>query len=138
MQDRPDAVELLAAVQAHLAQYVLPMLAEPRLRFQTLVAANVLAIVRRELELSGGQLASEWQRLAALLGRDATLPASSAEQMAGVREMRHRLCAAITAGDYDRPERWQALLDHCLRTAEEKLAVSNPHLLARCQAEAAQ
>ena len=53
MQDRPGALELLEAVQAHLAQAVVPMLGEPGLRFRTLVAANVLGIVRRELALAG-------------------------------------------------------------------------------------
>jgi hypothetical protein len=137
MQDRPGALELLEAVQAHLAQGVAPVLDDPALRFRTLVAANVLGIVRRELELSGEQLVDEWQRLVTLLELDVDPPATTAEQIAGVREMRQRLCAAITSGAYDRPERWQALLDHCLRTAEEKLAISNPPFLARCQPELA-
>jgi hypothetical protein len=137
MQDRPGALELLEAVQAHLAQAVVPMLGEPGLRFRTLVAANVLGIVRRELALAGEQLAEEWQRLAALVELDAELPATATEQAAGVQQMRQRLCAAITAGAYDQPERWQLLLDHCLHTAEEKLAISNPQFLARCRAEMA-
>lgn len=136
MQDRPTATELLEAVQAHLGKNVVPALAEPQLRFRTLVAANVLGIVSRELALAGTQLAGEWQRLADLLLRDATPPATTAEQIAGVVEMREQLCAALTRGEHDEGERWEKLLDHCLRTAEEKLAISNPDFLARCQAEA--
>jgi hypothetical protein len=134
MQDRPTATELLEAVQAHLAQDVVPSLGEPGLRFRTLVAANVLGIVNRELALGDAQVRDEWQRLAALLGPDVVAPAGTVAQMDGVREMRKRLCAAITAGEYDETERWQPLMAHCLRTAEEKLAISNPQFLERCRA----
>lgn len=136
MQDRPTATELLEAVQAHLSHSVVPALAEPQLRFRTLVAANVLGIVGRELALTGTQIAGEWLRLAALLQRDAALPRTTEEQIAGIVKMREQLCAALTRGEYDEVERWEQLLDHCLRTAEEKLAISNPNFLARCQAEA--
>jgi hypothetical protein len=135
MQDSPTATELLEAVQAHLTQDVVPSLGEPGLRFRTLVAANVLGIVNRELALADGQVGDEWRRLAALLGRAESVPPDTAAQIDGVREMRNQLCAAIAAGEYDEAERWQQLLTHCLRTAEDKLAISNPHFLARCQAE---
>ncbi|MDT8305069.1 MAG: DUF6285 domain-containing protein [Anaerolineae bacterium] len=137
MQDRPTASELLEAVQAHLAENVVPALAEPQLRFRTLVAANVLGIVTRELALTGVQIPDEWQRLAVLLQRDVSLPATHAEQVDRIREMRAQLCQAIASGAYDEGEGWEQLLQHCLRTAEEKLAISNPGFLARCQAEGA-
>src|SRR5690242_14430603 len=50
MNDRPTAAELVFAVREHLEGELIPTLADPRLRFQTLVAANVLRIVERELD----------------------------------------------------------------------------------------
>ena len=44
MYDHPTAAELIAAAHMQLEQQVIPTITEPRLRFQTLVAANVLAI----------------------------------------------------------------------------------------------
>lgn len=135
MQDRPTATELLQAVQAHLGRNVVPALPEPGLRFRTLVAANVLGIISRELKLASAQTADEWRRLSSLLQLRSTLPVTTDAQASEVVMMRQRLCAVIEEGEYDEPHLWQRLLDHCLRTAEEKLAISNPDFLARCQRE---
>ena len=45
MNDRPTAAELLDAVRHFLETDLLPGLADARQRFQTLIAANVLAAV---------------------------------------------------------------------------------------------
>ena len=46
MNDRPTAAELLAAARQFLEAELIPTLGDARLRFQTLVAANVLAIAK--------------------------------------------------------------------------------------------
>ena len=50
MTERPTPQELAEAIEEFLAGEILPTLADPRLRFRTLVALNALGIVRRELE----------------------------------------------------------------------------------------
>ena len=50
MSDRPTAPELVEATREFLEQEILPTLADPRLRFRTLVAVNALGIAQRELE----------------------------------------------------------------------------------------
>ena len=50
MSDRPTAAELVEATREFLEQEILPTLADPRLRFRTLVAVNALGIAQRELE----------------------------------------------------------------------------------------
>jgi len=51
--DRPDVSELIDAVRQHLEQQVIPAVKDdPKLYFQTLVAANVLKIAGRDLALS--------------------------------------------------------------------------------------
>ena len=49
MTERPTPEELAEAIEEFLAGEILPTLADPRLRFRTLVALNALGIVRREL-----------------------------------------------------------------------------------------
>ncbi len=63
--DRPTAVELLEAVRHFLESDVLPEL-EGRRRFHGLVAVNVLAMVKRELELGPALAAAHAERLARL------------------------------------------------------------------------
>ena len=64
---RPTAAELLDAVRDFLERDILPALAAD-VRFQCRVAINVLATVRRELELGPEFESRERDRLAALLG----------------------------------------------------------------------
>ena len=49
MQDRPHAAELAQAVREFIETEVLPGIDDPRLRFRTLVAANGLGILEREI-----------------------------------------------------------------------------------------
>ena len=49
MNDRPTADELLEAVREYLHDEVAPEAPTHRARFRALIAANVVAIVRREL-----------------------------------------------------------------------------------------
>jgi hypothetical protein len=49
MNDRPTAQELIEAARLYLEKELLPALSDARLRFQTLVAANVLSVAGREL-----------------------------------------------------------------------------------------
>src|SRR3954463_1906210 len=49
MLDRPNALELLEAVNEFLAGEVLPLMDDHRMKFRTLVALNALGIAYREL-----------------------------------------------------------------------------------------
>jgi hypothetical protein len=49
MPDRPNALELLEAVNEFLAGEVLPLMDDHRMKFRTLVALNALGIAYREL-----------------------------------------------------------------------------------------
>jgi hypothetical protein len=56
VSDRPTAPELVEATREFLEREVLPAIADPRLRFRTLVAINALGIARRELEAAEDDL----------------------------------------------------------------------------------
>lgn len=128
MQDRPTALELLEAVRAFVEEEIAPGL-DPRQRFHALVAANLLAIVRRELAQEETQLQAEWQRLARLLGRgDAAAPAERDGLRAQVREWTAELAERIRAGDADAGTRGRQIRAHVRETVQEKLRVANPRL----------
>jgi hypothetical protein len=125
VNDRPAAVELLRAVEAFLEREVVPNLAGPR-QFHARVAANVVAMVAREIETEEAHLAGEWRRLGALLGDAAPAPAAREDLRRGVLARNAALVARIRAGDADAGP-WRAdVLAHLRRTVAEKLAVSRP------------
>ncbi len=73
---RPSALELVEAVEGHLRDKVVPE-SESAARFDARVAANVLAMVARELTLGPGAAAAHGDRLAGLgFADDAVLAAS--------------------------------------------------------------
>ncbi len=75
MQDRPTAPELLDA----LADFMRDRAENARdrwERFQFQVAANSLAIIKREMEMEDGFMRAEWHGLDRLLGAE-DLPAGA-------------------------------------------------------------
>jgi hypothetical protein len=104
--DQPDSAALIEAVREFLATEVLPH-TEGRLRYHLKVAANVLAIVERELELGEGHAARHRARLARL-GFD------SDEQLA----------AAIRSGELD--DRREELAGELREMVDDKLSVARP------------
>jgi hypothetical protein len=108
----PSAPLLLAAAIKYLEQELLPTLSGYH-RFQVRVTANVLNIVRRELELRGPQAAAECERLRAIIGHDGDVESLSAE-----------LCESIRSGifDVDDPD----LRAHVRQSLADALAINNP------------
>ncbi len=130
MQDRPDARELLDAVRAFLEEQVVPALDGTR-QFHTRVAANVLAIVGRELAHGDEALRAERRRLVALLAAPATPDSHTGAALAtSVRELNAILAERIRAGEAD-AEPWRSqVLAHLRATAAERLAIANPKYAA--------
>ena len=129
MQDRPDAPELLNAVRVFLEEQVVPALEGTR-QFHARVAANVLAIVVRELTLGEDALRAEWHRLSALLGESAAAPEGGTILAAAVRRRNEALVERIRAGDADEGS-WRAdLLAHLKATSVDRLAIANPKYAA--------
>lgn len=129
MQGYPTTTELIEAVQSHLTTQLIPTLSEPRLRFQTLVAANVLAVVARELKLGEALGRQEWHSLANLLGQTGECPANVAAREAAIGEWNRLLCQQIEAGMFDDPAGYHHLLTHCRQTAQAHLQIANPKFL---------
>jgi Domain of unknown function (DUF6285) len=107
--DVPTAAQLVEAVREFLEGDVAAA-TEGRVRFHVRVAANVCAIVERELALGPAQAAAAGERLAALgVADDAAL------------------AAAIRAGDLD--DRYAEVAAAVRQTVWDKLLVANPKYL---------
>jgi hypothetical protein len=129
MQDRPTALELLDAVRTFLEDDVVPAL-EGRRRFHALVAANVLAIVRREWEGEEAALLREWEELRTLLGHEPSAPpARDAALRDEVRELTGELGERIRKGEADAGPWRDAVRAHVRRQIVEKLRVANPRFV---------
>ncbi len=110
-QSMPSAPILLAAAVKYLEEELLPTLTGYH-RFQTRVTANVLNIVRRELELREPQSAAERERLRAL-GHDGDTETLSGELSELIRR------GAIDLNDAE-------LRAHLRQSLADALAINNP------------
>ena len=126
MQDRPDARELLEAVRDFLEEQVVPALEGTR-RFHARVAANVLAIVSRELANGESVLRVERRRLTTLLDLPAAdIPEDGAALLGAVRALNATLAGRIRAGEADIGS-WRAqVVAHLRITSEDRLTIANP------------
>ena len=125
MNDRPTAVELLGAVRRFLQEEVVPELEGPR-RYHARVAANVVAIVAREIETEESQLVAEWERLGSVLADAAPPPASREALRRGVSLRSEELVRRIRAGDADAGPWRREVLAHLRATVADKLDVAKP------------
>ena len=126
MNDPPTARELLGTVRDAFKAEILPALPEA-LRYTGLMIANALAIAQREMEAGDAPARAEHERLCKLLSEAPQALAGEALYRA-LAVYNQRLSRDIRAGRFDGAER-AAMLEHLLRTTEEKLAVSNPKAL---------
>jgi len=125
VNDRPTGPELLREVERFLEREVVPRLDGPR-RYHARVAANLVAIVAREIETEEAQLAAEWQRLGALLDLREAPPAQRAALREAVRERTQALAERIRRGDADQGAWRDEVVAHLRRTVADKLSVSKP------------
>ena len=107
--DVPTIEQMVEAVREWLERDVMPT-TEGRLQFHARVAANMLAMVERELRLGPEQADAHQRRLATL---------GFADEAA--------LAAAIRSGDLD--DRYEEVRAAVLATVCDKLAVANPRYL---------
>ena len=110
MRGVPTAAELVEAVDELLRQEVMPE-TTGKLRFDVLVAANVLGMVARELEMGSRVASAHEERLRALGVAD------DAELVAAIRE-----------GAFD--ERTDELVRALRSSTRERLAIANPRYLS--------
>jgi hypothetical protein len=128
MQDTPSPDELLKAVQDQLREVFGPALSahgEAAMAYQARVAANMLAIARRQLAEAPAADRAELARLRVLLERDADAWPETLEALADqLAALNRALAEALADGrlGLDTP----GLSDHLWRVTLDKLAVDQP------------
>jgi uncharacterized protein DUF6285 len=122
MQDRPTAPELLDSLAEYLVGELRPE-APAEQRFKVLVAANLCAVVARELRAGEDPSAADAALFRSLLGMPAAEIARG-EADAAAEGLATELSARIRAGDLDDrlPELIEALRGHVKR----KLDIARP------------
>lgn len=113
MPGQPSAAEMAEAVRNYLTERVIPQL-KGHDAFHGRVAANVLGILQRELELGPEADDEARERLTTLLGAEGTLD-----------ELNRMLCKKIRAGEMSLST--PGLLEHLRKTTERQLAIDQPN-----------
>lgn len=112
---RPNALELLEAVQEFLLKRAVPKLSG-HVAFEARVAVNLLDIARREVEEGPTLFEADVAELARLLESDASADALEAELLTLV-------------GEGDISDRWDDLITYLRHRAERGLKIANPKYL---------
>lgn len=122
MQDAPDAPELLEAVAAYLFGELRPEVPGEQ-RFRVLVAANLCAVVARELRAGAGPSLADVELFRRVIGVEG--PAPAPEQAADeAREAAAELAALLRDGRLD--ERLEQALPLLAEHVRRKLDVARP------------
>jgi len=100
MQDRPDAPELLEAVAEYLFAELRPEVPREQ-RFKLLVAANVCAVVARELRAGDAPIRADLELLSEILGEDPGVAVADEELEARAREAAAGLARRLRSGELD-------------------------------------
>jgi hypothetical protein len=132
MQDRPSTKELIRGIYNFLDSDVVSALQEP-LRFHTRVAANLLRIIERELDLEANHLSIEIEGLWKLLSKAPGSIGSSEEMRAQISELNEELCERIRMGKADNGPWANLVMDHMKKTLVQKLEIANPGMVAKAQ-----
>jgi hypothetical protein len=123
-QDLPDAAELLESVAEFLVGDVRSWSPAGK-RFQVLVAANVCAVVAREIRAGDAPLREDLELFSELLEEDPPADALSGDELrAAVREAQAELARQLRAGKLD--DRLEELTDRLQEHVRRKLDVARP------------
>jgi hypothetical protein len=127
MQARPSNNDLLQAISKFLLGEIYPAVADQRLRFRVLIAANVANVVAAQLQSLDDLAKAELSRLAELMPdlAAAESPRSDAECSELVSKLNRELAARIRQRRFAGEQR-SRLLRHIKETLIRSLAIENP------------
>lgn len=130
MTDISDAADLIATAREALLSELLPALAKER-RYLGRMIANAMAIAEREHRLGSDTARSEGARLRNVLSASGSPVGSSAvaASCTDLIALRRAAAAAIRAGRFDDRASECRLVAELLRTAADRVAISNPKAL---------
>jgi len=123
MQDRPDATELLESVAEYLFAELRPEVPREQ-RFKLLVAANVCAVVARELAAGDDPIRADLELFREILGEGPEAATAEGELEAKTREAAAQLARRLRSGELD--ERLAELSPRLAEHVRRKLEVARP------------
>jgi hypothetical protein len=123
MQDRPDAAELLDAVAEYLFGELRPEVPREQ-RFKVLVAANLCAVVAREVRAGKGPTRDDLALFRGLLGEEGEPPEDPEALARETREAAAALSKRLRAGELD--DRLDELTPWLAEHVRRKLEVARP------------
>jgi len=126
MSERPTGADLLNAARSALLQELLSEIPEQR-RYLALMIANAMAVAARELRLGDGVDRAELTSLRMLYRNPE--PDSSDDVASRLEALNRRLCNDLRHGRFLGSEDEGRLRDHLRRSAEARVAISNPKAL---------
>ncbi len=124
MQQPPTAAELLATVVEVLSDEVVPELTGP-VQHHARVAANLVAIVERELRLGGDAARREHAAIAALLDIDGDDDGNTDTNVEGAA-LRSRLASELRAGMADDDTTNERVWRTLMAVVRDDLAIAKP------------
>jgi hypothetical protein len=122
-QDRPTAPELLESVAEYLFAELRPEVPREQ-RFRVLVAANVCAVVAREIRAGGGPVREDLEVFRDLLGQSGTIPEDPVELAEATREAAADLSRRLRSGELD--DRIDQLTPRLAEHVRRKLEIARP------------
>jgi hypothetical protein len=122
-QDRPDAAELLEAIAEYLFGELRPEVPREQ-RFKVLVAANVCAVVAREIRAGNGPSREDLTLFREVLGEPGEPPADSEQLAAQTRQAAKELTERLRAGELD--DRLDELAPKLAEHVRRKLEIARP------------
>ena len=125
MQQPPTAAELLSAVVEVLTDDVVPALTGP-VQHNARVAANLVAIVERELRLGGDAATRERAAIAALLGDRTSDLATSDLVTSDLAMLRARLAAELRSGMADDETTDEIVWRTLMAAVRDDLTIAKP------------
>jgi hypothetical protein len=123
MQDRPDAPELLDSVAEYLFGELRPGVPREQ-RFKLLVAANVCAVVAREIRAADAPSREDLALFRELLGEVGGMPTDPDELAREARRAAEELSNRLRSGELD--DRLDALAPKLAEHVRRKLEVARP------------
>jgi ATP-binding cassette subfamily B protein len=123
VEDRPGAPELLDAVAEYLFAELRPEVPREQ-RFRVLVAANVCAVVAREIRAGEGPAREDLELFRELLGEAAEPPGDPGEAAEQARRAAAELARRLRSGELD--DRIEELAPRLAEHVRRKLEVARP------------
>jgi uncharacterized protein DUF6285 len=122
-QDRPTAPELLESIAEYLFSELRPEVPREQ-RFRVLVAANVCAVVAREIRAGEGPTREDLELFQELMGESGTVPEDPAELAEATHAAAADLSRRLRSGELD--DRIEELTPRLAEHVRRKLEVARP------------